>query len=254
MEPVHCLVCGKVIESSSRFCPFCGNAQFLECPKCHSENILRARFCVSCGISLSGKKSSRSLPQPPKRNVSGYSAIMKWIPWIGGVILVMAGIWGWTLYKPQMLNRDKTETASELFNPELRQKFQLLRTQVEQNPKDVQSWIQLGNLFYDSKNFSEAILYYQHALPLDSTNADVRVDLAVSCFETGQSERAIAELDKALQFSPNHLNAHFNLGVVYNSVGNRELAVRYWQKYLTLQPEGELADRIRSLLAEGSNR
>lgn len=250
MKAVQCNACGKVIETGARFCPFCGKAQSLECPKCGAQNSQPARFCASCGSPLQGRQGAQVSQRVRGRQPVASLGEIKWLPWLGMVVLIIAGIWAWTLYQPQSTNKTGAGSGGTAFDPALQQEFQRLRGQVELNPKEVKSWIQLGDFFYDTKNYSEAVVYYQHALQLDSTNADVRVDMAICYFQSGQSDQAITELKKSLEFSPNHLNAHYNLGVVYNAEGNRDMAVRYWQKYLTLQPEGEMANQVRSLLAE----
>src|SRR5580704_9594787 len=48
---------------------------------------------------------------------------------------------------------------------------------VNKNPKDYESLIQLGNVFYDGRQFPNAIQYYDRALAIHPENPDVRTDM-----------------------------------------------------------------------------
>ena len=53
-------------------------------------------------------------------------------------------------------------------------------------PQSAGEWEALGNLFFDAGRYSEAIKAYRRSLQLDSSNADVWTDLAISHRRTGQ--------------------------------------------------------------------
>lgn len=48
---VFCSKCAKKYSSTSKFCPYCGNA-YNPCPTCGADNDTRATRCVSCGTVL----------------------------------------------------------------------------------------------------------------------------------------------------------------------------------------------------------
>jgi len=48
---VYCSNCSKKFANTHRFCPHCGDP-YNGCPKCGTDNDLKARRCVSCGTSL----------------------------------------------------------------------------------------------------------------------------------------------------------------------------------------------------------
>ena len=124
----------------------------------------------------------------------------------------------------------------------------LLRNMIQNNKKDIQPYIRLGNIFFDINRKQEAIEYYKDALNIDSTNADVRIDMGICYFNLGESETAIEEVKKSLEFSPDHPNALFNLGIINYTADNKAEALVWFQKYTTVQPEGELADRVREYI------
>ena len=104
-----------------------------------------------------------------------------------------------------------------------------------------------GYFFYID-NKSEAILYYKKALGIDSTNSDVRVDMAICYYELGDPNTAIKEMEKSLKFQPNHSKALYNLGIVNYSTGNTATAAQWWKKFLLVEPQGDLADKVKEYL------
>src|SRR4030043_2174086 len=52
----------------------------------------------------------------------------------------------------------------------------LLQEAVRQDPKNVNAWMNLGNILMDTSRFQEEIDAYQKALELDPRNADVMGD------------------------------------------------------------------------------
>ena len=51
---------------------------------------------------------------------------------------------------------------------------------VNQDPKDFDSLVKLGNLYYDGKQFPSAIQYYERALAIHPENPDVRTDMGTA--------------------------------------------------------------------------
>jgi tetratricopeptide (TPR) repeat protein len=115
---------------------------------------------------------------------------------------------------------------------------------------DLEILIETGNRLMDSQQYMEAISHYTRALELDSTLVDVRVDRGSCYFAVGRNEDAKSDFEIALEQDPEHAIAHFNLGIIYGSLGDESQMVEYWNKYLELDPDGELADRVRDFLQE----
>ena len=72
--------------------------------------------------------------------------------------------------------------------------------------------------------------------------------MAICYHETGDSERAVKEIKKSLEYEPNHSKALLNLGIIHHSLGNTAQALHWWNKYLDTEPEGEFSDRIREYM------
>jgi tetratricopeptide (TPR) repeat protein len=65
---------------------------------------------------------------------------------------------------------------------------------------------------------------------------EVFVSLGLSYLSSGAFNKAIAELNKALELDPNYGEAHNQLGYVYLATGDFSKAVEHLQKYVSLSP------------------
>ncbi len=109
--------------------------------------------------------------------------------------------------------------------------------------------VDLGNSYFDKRQYKEASQVYEAALQKDPNNVDVRVDLAISYFYQNDPNRAVSEALKGLKINPNHAKAHFNLGVFYQSLNRKADARREFEAYLKLEPNGDSANYARQQIS-----
>jgi cytochrome c-type biogenesis protein CcmH/NrfG len=137
---------------------------------------------------------------------------------------------------------------------------QALRTTAEQNPKDVQSRVQLGNLYFDAERYTDAIAWYEAAYALDPADPNVSTDLGVAYYYTNQADRAVKQFEHSLAADPKHTKTLLNMGIV-KAFGKQDLkgAEAAWQQVVTLapdSPEGQAAKKalegLRSAHPPGS--
>jgi tetratricopeptide (TPR) repeat protein len=133
--------------------------------------------------------------------------------------------------------------------PEVTAQVQRYRQALAMDPNDVAANIGLGNLLFDSGQYEKAIDHYSKALEKDPKNADVRVDRAIAYHGMNQDPKAKDELIAVTQSHPEHRNAWLNLGVVSANMGDNATAIRAWEQYLKLDPNGTHAAAIRDELS-----
>ena len=131
-----------------------------------------------------------------------------------------------------------------------------LKSQLAANPKDLNALVQLGNLYYDSARFKEAVDYYGRALDIDPKNPDVRTDRGTSYWNLGQADAAISEFKKALDADPTHAQTLYNLGVVYlNGKNDPAEARKTWETLLARNPNypdrAKVQEQLAALSAPG---
>ncbi len=122
-----------------------------------------------------------------------------------------------------------------------------LRNIVQSDPDNRAAWVRLGNLYFDTDQYMEAIEAYTRALELEPDDPDVITDRAIMYRRIGDFERAASEFRRAARLDPRHLNSALNLGVVLRyDLNDLEGALRAWQMYLERNPPPEMAEKIRS--------
>ena len=135
--------------------------------------------------------------------------------------------------------------APQRMPQQIMQMVQAYKAALAKNPKDLEANIGLANLEFDSGQWDKAVEYYSRAIAIDPRNADVRVDRAIAYHATGKNDVAQKELLQVTRERPDHKNAWLNLGVVSRELGDRAQAIRAWERYLELDPQGEHAAGIR---------
>jgi cytochrome c-type biogenesis protein CcmH/NrfG len=106
------------------------------------------------------------------------------------------------------------------------------------SPDDFNTIVQVANLYYDGRQYPEAVKYYQLAVKIQPTNPDVLTDLGTSLWYTGDADGAIAEFQAALKYRPDHPGTLFNLGVVrWQGKLDPKGAVQAWEELLRRNPD-----------------
>jgi cytochrome c-type biogenesis protein CcmH/NrfG len=124
-----------------------------------------------------------------------------------------------------------------------------LVAQLKSNPNDFDTLSKLGNLYYDSQAYPQAIEYYEKSLAVQPKNPDVRTDLGTSYWYTGDADKAIANFEKALAVRPNHPGTLFNLGIVkWQGKNDPKGAVVVWEKLLATNPDYPQKEEVQSLI------
>lgn len=113
-------------------------------------------------------------------------------------------------------------------------------------PTNVAVRTELGNLYFDSERFDQAIPWYESALKLAPKSVEVSTDLGVSYLYTQQTDRAITQFENSIAIDPKHLKTWLNIGIakamVKGDVPGGEAA---WKKVIELAPGTEEAKRAQ---------
>jgi tetratricopeptide (TPR) repeat protein len=81
-------------------------------------------------------------------------------------------------------------------------------------------------------NFKKAVKANKNPLSPDL------VDYAITTYYSGDATGAVTIGERVIKSDPTFAPAFYNLGIFYEAVGKKDLAVAAYQKYITLDPKG----------------
>lgn len=118
------------------------------------------------------------------------------------------------------------------------------------NPADYEKIVRLGNGFFDIGKFEKAEKWYEQALAKKPDDVNVRTDLGITFVEREKPDldRAVKEFQTSLETNPKHEPTLYNLGVAYIKKGNIEEAQKVLSQLESINPQGQLAERLKQLL------
>ncbi len=116
-------------------------------------------------------------------------------------------------------------------------------------PTEYEPLVLMGNDMMDQGAYAMAAESYRRALKLHDA-ADVRTDYGACLHSMGLPHRAIEEFQLVLADHPGHGIAAFNIGVVYYNDNALDSARTYFERYLSIEPDGRAAEPARRFLGE----
>lgn len=123
------------------------------------------------------------------------------------------------------------------------------------NPDHSPTLLDVANFAHDNHFYDRAIDYYEMYLATNPHDVDALVDLGICYNDLGDYVQAGWYMREAIKHSPNHLLAHFNLGIVEMKAGNMQTALEWFKKTLSLSPNSEIGKRSQLLIDQNlSNR
>jgi cytochrome c-type biogenesis protein CcmH/NrfG len=189
-------------------------------------------------------------------NTQVYTAII--------VVLILGGLGGYLLKTSSSSPESSSlsSSSSSLPPPGMPSQSQMLSTQaaplqarLQANPKDTTALIELGNLYFDAQQFSDAIGYYTRALNENPNDPNVRTDMGIAYYYSGDPDRALKEFDRSLKTDPRHSQTLFNVGVVkLQGKNDPKGAIAAWEELLRIDPRYRDRARVESLLAEARTK
>ncbi len=119
----------------------------------------------------------------------------------------------------------------------------------ERNPRDVSVRIELGNLYFDSERFEDAVRWYEQALAIEPRNVSASTDLGIAYYYMNQPDRALQQFDRSLAIDPRHTKTLLNLGIV-RAFGKDDLegATQAWERVVEYAPDSPEGKRAKQAL------
>jgi cytochrome c-type biogenesis protein CcmH/NrfG len=112
-----------------------------------------------------------------------------------------------------------------------------LERKASRDPDNEEIWTELGNAYFDSDKYLEAIEAYRRALEIDPGNANVWTDLGIMYRRIGEFGKAVDAFERAVAEDPSHQMSRFNIGIVlFYDLDDRVGAFQSWDELAKLNP------------------
>lgn len=118
------------------------------------------------------------------------------------------------------------------------------------DPKLSQAYAQLANLYNKQQKFDQAAEMSKKATESGGGggSASVILNQGIIFWNQGKTTDARAEFEKAVAADPTFAEAHYWLGMSQVSEGLNAEAVKSFEKYLELEPDGQYAETAKQIL------
>jgi tetratricopeptide (TPR) repeat protein len=146
------------------------------------------------------------------------------------------------------------ETAEELFlkgvgleeDPTTQaEAIECYRQALELEPEHAAAHINLGTLYYNHQDYTQAEKHYRLATDADPRYALAYFDLGNVLDETGRLPEAVRAYRQAITLAPTYADAHYNLALAYEKMGQQRKALDHWRAYVRLDNRGPWAVHAR---------
>ncbi len=148
----------------------------------------------------------------------------------------------------------------ETIQEETNDMTQALAAEILKHPENLSAWIQLGNIYFDTKLYDKAIWAYEKAVAIDPKNADVLTDMGIMYRRSGKPQKAVNAFDRAISSNPSHETSRFNKGIVLMyDLKDGKGAIKTWEGLLEINPmamtpNGQSVDEmIRQFKSQNTN-
>jgi len=227
----------------------------VRCPDCGHENAPDAESCAACGFPLRevaardpapppSPPSPLVLPPRPRRRPPRGSnqAVSLWLVFGSVMALVV-------VFVAVKANLDRSQPPVEGANPVQQGEADSLRAAIAGDSTNVQARVRLGDVLFDTGNWSEAIVQYRSAIRQDSSLVNAIVDLGVCYYNLGDAQQAERHFHLGLQRDPRHPVALFNLGIVCERRNDTKQALEYYHRALETNPPDPMKQSLFDAIA-----
>jgi Flp pilus assembly protein TadD len=178
----------------------------------------------------------------------------KWI--LVGIAIIGIALAALVIIGPSFENRKVAK--SELQNsapppPQLADSTPIKVLPVEElgvDTSDPQSLARLGDQYFESSNYKQAIEIYKKVLEDNPSDVDTYNDLGLAYHYTGNSGLAEEALMKGIEVGTEYQRIWLTLGYVLKSVGKNEEARAVLQKTADMDPDSEVGQEAIKMLGQ----
>jgi cytochrome c-type biogenesis protein CcmH/NrfG len=185
----------------------------------------------------------RPRPRPKRAQPANLQTTTLWL--IFGVFAAMFVIW-----VAVKANIDRALEPVPGSNQAQQARAEELQLALAKDSTNIETHIALGDVYYDTGNWPDAIVHYRAAMRRDSTRSTVLVDLGVCYYNLGEAQEAERLFRGAIRLDPHQPVALFNLGIVHERRKEFDKALEFFHRSLQSDPP----EAMRQPLVEAMQR
>jgi Flp pilus assembly protein TadD len=175
--------------------------------------------------------------------VAGVVVGLSWVPLLAARFLwgPLSFLLGW-IASPFFLFYAYYYLGGELSNLgaglRSRQNFRRMLDAAAVNPHDGEAQYQLGLIYQERRQYTEAIQRFRNAIAIDPTETDAHFQLGRIARQQGRLKDALAHFETVLNQNEKHSQSEIlrELGAVYNAAGQFEDARGFLEQYTQARP------------------
>jgi cytochrome c-type biogenesis protein CcmH/NrfG len=180
--------------------------------------------------------------------------IKRWAKWIAlflaiafgaGFLFLGVGYGGAGLNVSDAFSCANENTVATADTPEAR--IAAFEQRLQQDPNDVEALLGLATIYQNDGQLTVAAGYLEQVIVIDPSQKDIYLRLANIYLNNDvlDYDKAKTVLIKLTSLDPNNPDVYLKLGIAQRELGETEAAILAWQRYLQLDPNGDMADVIR---------
>lgn len=119
----------------------------------------------------------------------------------------------------------------------------------ELHPTYLLAWINLGKLHFAKEEYEAAVECFSQATNLDENRADAYYFLGDSYLKLRKGSLAVPALEKSLELDPIGMaDAHLLLGSLYSAARYSDRAVEEYRQFLEKKPDSPMKDELKAYI------
>ncbi|MHC1736401.1 MAG: tetratricopeptide repeat protein [Ignavibacteriaceae bacterium] len=134
--------------------------------------------------------------------------------------------------------------------PDVMAKLNDLKKSVEDSPNDTLKMRELADFYFESHKPDDAMLYYNKILAKDSRRTDILHNMTNIYYTQKEFGKAEEVTKRILTINKDDVFAHYNLGAIYATAGNKEDARKIWNEILKKYPQNPIKELIKESLSQ----
>lgn len=126
-----------------------------------------------------------------------------------------------------------------------------LKAKLEESPDNPRLMAQIGDTYFDMRQFEDATVYYKKAIEIDPDDIDNYNDLGLANYYLGNTADAIDNVEDGIKRDPSYQRIWLTKGfLMIYGLGNQDEARSSWEKAVSIDPDSQVGKAAKEYLVD----